>query len=213
LIHGNRTGLGWLAGWTLGGLLAAQLKPIKLPNPLLHLISDAVKLQSKLGIGGPRGQLATTLYITLNPDQKIERDRLFHLTETSREKPRPMGIKGGANQEFGAFASNALGKSYQRLSESQVKTQPVGNKLKVLGRTLGGRFLIRSLQFLFGLMVELLVPPIRFSSLLPKFMGAAYNFDPGGPSHSSFLFPAPRSSSAGYLHDLYASYGRWAMQF
>ena len=71
-----------------------QLKPIKLPNPLLHLVSDAVKLQSKLGIGGPRSQLATTLYITLNPDQKIERVRLFHLTETSREKPRPMGIKG-----------------------------------------------------------------------------------------------------------------------
>jgi hypothetical protein len=71
-----------------------QLKPIKLPNPLLHLVCDAVKLQSKLGIGGPRSQLATTLYITLNPDQKIERVRLFHLTETSREKPRPMGIKG-----------------------------------------------------------------------------------------------------------------------
>jgi hypothetical protein len=31
------------------------------------------------------------------------------------EKPRPMGTKGGANQEFGALASSALGEGYHRI--------------------------------------------------------------------------------------------------
>jgi hypothetical protein len=88
---------------------AAQLKAIKLTNPLLHLVSDAVKHQSKLGIGSMRSQLATTLYIALNPDQKIERVRLFHWIETSPEKPRPMGIKGRGQSGVGAFASKRLG--------------------------------------------------------------------------------------------------------
>jgi hypothetical protein len=49
----------------------ADLKPIKLPNPLLHFIGDAVKLQSKLGIGSPRSRLTATLYVALNSDQEI----------------------------------------------------------------------------------------------------------------------------------------------
>jgi hypothetical protein len=110
------------------------------------------------------------------------------------------------------FASNALGKSYQRISESQVKTRPASNKLKVVGCALGGRVLIRSLQFLFGLMVELLVPSIRFCSLLPKFIGAAYNFNPGRPCHFSFLSLLPDGRAGGDLHDLYAFFGRWVTQ-
>ena len=86
------------------------------------------------------------------------------------------------------------------------------NKLKVVGRALGGRFLNRSLQFLFGLMVEFLVPSFRFSSLLPKFISAAHNFNSSGPCHSSFLSLLRDGVARSNLHNLYASYGRWAMQ-
>jgi hypothetical protein len=86
------------------------------------------------------------------------------------------------------------------------------NKLKVVGRALGGRFLNRSLQFLFGLMVEFLVPSFRFSSLLPKFISAAHNFNSGGPCHSSFLSLLRDGVARSNLHNLYASYGGWAMQ-
>jgi hypothetical protein len=53
-------------------LCSGTLKPIKLPNPLLHVISEAVKPRGKLFIGCLCSQLATPFDLTLNPDQKIE---------------------------------------------------------------------------------------------------------------------------------------------
>jgi hypothetical protein len=61
-------------------------------------------------------------------------------------------------------------------------------------------------SFLFGLMVEFLVPSFRF------FISAAHNFNSGGPCHSSFLSLLRDGVARSNPHNLYASYGRWAMQ-
>ena len=127
------------------------------------------------------------------------------------EKPRPMGIKGRGQSGIRRFRIAPWGNRINGLASRKLKLSR-WNKLKVVGRALGGRFLNRSLQFLFGLMVEFLVPSFRFSSLLPKFISAAHNFNSGGPCHSSFLSLLRDGVARSNLHNLYASYGRWAMQ-
>jgi hypothetical protein len=62
-------------------------------------------------------------------------------------------------------------------------------KLEVVGRAQRGRF-IRIPQLLFGLMIELLVPAIRLSCLLPKFVSAMDDLFFGGFFHIvSLLLP------------------------
>jgi hypothetical protein len=50
-------------------------------------------------------------------------------------------------------------------------------KSKVVGCTMRRIFLIRSLQFFFGLMIEFLVPTFGLTGLLPKLIGPAFNPD------------------------------------
>ena len=47
-------------------------------------------------------------------------------------------------------------------------------------------FIQRFLQLSLCLMIELLVPSVRLSGLLPQLIGAADNFYTKGPSHSRF---------------------------
>jgi hypothetical protein len=68
----HKTGLDWTAGLDPGAEVGSALKPIKLPNPLLQIISEALKRRGKLFIGSLRNQLATTFDFALNPDQEIE---------------------------------------------------------------------------------------------------------------------------------------------
>jgi hypothetical protein len=142
------------------------------------------------------------------PNLHLENRKLAVLDE----KSRPMGIKGRGQSGIRRFRiKRPWGDRINGLESRKLKLSR-WNKLKVVERVLGGRFLNRSLQFLFGLMVEFLVPSFRFSSLLPKFISAAYNFNSGGPCHSSFLSLLRDGVARNNLHNLYASYGRWAMQ-
>jgi hypothetical protein len=47
------------------------------------------------------------------------------------------------------------------------------------------------LQFPLSLMIELLIPALRFSSFLPKFIRAANNLHSGGLFHCDFLLLNP----------------------
>ena len=47
-----------------------------------------------------------------------------------------------------------------------------------------------SLPIPLSLMIEFLISALRFSGFLPKFIGSANNFYPGGPFHYGFsLYP------------------------
>ena len=47
---------------------------------------------------------------------------------------------------------------------------------------------IFSLQFPFSLMIELLIPALRLTGFLPKFVGAADNFHSGGLFHCGLSY-------------------------
>jgi hypothetical protein len=57
--------------WVLPIQTKPFLKPILLPNPLLHFVGDAIQLRSKLAIGSPISQFATAFDLALNLDQEI----------------------------------------------------------------------------------------------------------------------------------------------
>jgi hypothetical protein len=57
--------------------------------------------------------------------------------------------------------------------------------LNVLGSFGVFRF---SLQFPFSLMIELLIPALRLTGFLPKFVGAADNFHSGGLFHCGLFY-------------------------
>src|ERR1700685_2253414 len=97
------------------------------------------------------------------------------------EKSRPMGIKGRGQSGIRRFRIAPWGNRINGLASRKLELSR-WNKLKVVGRALGGRFLNRSLQFLFGLIVEFFVPSFRF------FISAAHNFHFGGPCPCCFLF-------------------------
>jgi hypothetical protein len=86
---------------------------------------------------------------------------------------------------FGAFVviPNEATGSIQLVQESSA--DPL---LNVVGRFFVGCFFIqRFLQLPFSLMIELLIPALGLSGLLPEFVGAADNFYSKGPSHSRCL--------------------------
>jgi hypothetical protein len=59
--------------------VTAWQSPINLPSPLLNLISEAVKHQGEpVVISSLLSQLATPLYVPLQPDQRFERVCCFH---------------------------------------------------------------------------------------------------------------------------------------
>ena len=103
--------------------MTAWQSQINLPSPLLNLISEAVKHQGEPVISSLLSQLATPLYLPLQPDQCFERVCCFH---GSRPEESPLLEKrlGGNRISEGAIVA---GSGYRADLAVSLESQPEVN--------------------------------------------------------------------------------------